>query len=87
MAPDDDISIPGLKFPSPYKVARERAEEFRRMSPKERMAALADVLATGLFLLRHSPKRELLDKLFLEREEEWQRIQKELFRHADRSAS
>ncbi|MBX9680874.1 MAG: hypothetical protein K2X38_19115 [Gemmataceae bacterium] len=87
MAPDDDISIPGLKFPSPYQAARERAEEFRRLSPKDRMHAIVDMIRTCDIFVARAPRRDVIDRLFLRREEEWLSIQKELFRNASQSSS
>ena len=70
-----------LRFPDPREEAYARAEEFRRLSPKKRLEYLLDVIETGMILIRESPKRQLMDQLFLKREAEWQRIQRELFAH------
>jgi hypothetical protein len=34
-----------------------------------------------MFLLRTSSKRQIIDQMFLKREADWQRIQRELFAH------
>lgn len=65
---------PPLHFPDPRDEAYRRAQEFRRLSPEKRLEDLLDVIETGMFLLRQSPKRLIMDQLFLKREAEWQRI-------------
>ncbi len=69
-----------LKFPDPMEEARKRGQEFQRLPPDERVRQLFDTIETGLVLVRESPNREAIDRLFLKRELEWQNIQKELFR-------
>ena len=70
-----------LKFPDHRVEAAEQARKFRELSPADRMRAMGDVLSMGIILMRSSPKREIIDKMFLKREAEWQRIQRELFSH------
>ena len=70
-----------LCFPDPREEAYARAQEFRRLSPEKRLKYLLDVIETGMILMRESPKRQIIDQLFLKREAEWQRIQQELFAH------
>jgi hypothetical protein len=67
------------RFDDPFEEAARRAQEFQRLPPDERLRQLMDVIETGLALLRASPHREVSERLFQERETEWQRIQKELF--------
>ncbi len=69
-----------LRFPDPAAEARRRAEEFQRLSPDQRVRELLDTIETGLILIRESPNRGAIERLTMEREVEWQRIQKELFR-------
>jgi hypothetical protein len=71
-----------LRFPDPAEEAYARAQEFRRLPPKERLAYFMDVLETGWILIRQSPKFQIVNQLHLKREAEWQRIQHELFSHA-----
>ena len=73
------MDIP-LKFPDPMEEARKRAAEFQRLSPDERWRAIADVIESGLELIRSSPHRKAIERVTAEREEEWKKIQKELFR-------
>ena len=68
-----------LRFPDPRAEAYARAQEFRRLSPEKRLESVLDVIETGMILIRQSPKRQIIDQLFLKREAEWQRIQRELF--------
>jgi hypothetical protein len=70
-----------LRFPDPRAEAYARAQEFRRLPPQKRLEYLLDVIETGMILIRQSPKRRIMDQLFLKREAEWQRIQQELFAH------
>jgi hypothetical protein len=76
----DATGLP-LKFPDYRETIRAEAEAFRRLSPQERLRHLNDVLQAGLHLARISPNREANDRLFLEQENEWRRIQRELFEH------
>jgi hypothetical protein len=69
-----------LQFPDPQEEARERAEKFQRLPPAEQFRQLVDTIETGMALIRESPNRSAIDKLFVEREQQWQEIQKELFR-------
>ncbi|MCI0378973.1 MAG: hypothetical protein L0215_15300 [Gemmataceae bacterium] len=68
------------KFPDPQELARQRAEEFQRLTPDNRIREIMDTIETGMLLLRESPNRQRIDELFLQREANWQRLQKELFR-------
>ena len=68
-----------LKFPDPREEARARAQEFQQLSPDGKMQWMLDVLGAGIFLLNHSPNRAQADRVFQAREEEWQRIQRDLF--------
>ena len=72
-----------LRFPDPREEAYARAQEFRRLSPPQRLESLLDVFETGMMLIRQSPKRQLLDQMYLKREDQWRRIQQELFAHAE----
>lgn len=68
-----------LPFPDPLLVEREMSEQLQRLSLEQQDEAIRDVLLTGDMLLRDAPNRSVLDQMFLRREEEWQRIQRELF--------
>jgi hypothetical protein len=67
-------------FPDPREEAYRRAQDFQRLSVAERLADMLDTIETGMFLLRSSPRREVIDRLYLEREAAWQGLQKELIR-------
>jgi hypothetical protein len=67
------------QFPDSMVVARERGEAFQRLTNDERVHALIDTIRAGMFLLRNSPNREAIDRLFHERERRWQEIQTEIF--------
>jgi hypothetical protein len=72
------------QFPDAMDEARKRAEEFQRLSPDERLRDLLDTVETGLIVLRESPHREAVERLILEREREWQRAHREVFRRHGR---
>ncbi len=68
------------QFPDHLEEAGRRAREFQQLPSEERLRQLRDVIETGLVLLRLSPACEASERLFQEREADWQRIQKELFK-------
>ena len=68
-----------LKFPDHHEEARKRAEEFQRLSPDERWREIAALMAFGLAMVRSSPQREAIERRMDEQEQEWRRVQKELF--------
>jgi hypothetical protein len=74
----DATGLP-LKFPDYRETIRAEAEAFRRLSRQERSRHLNDVLQAGHHLDCISPNRGANDRLNLERENEWRRIQRELF--------
>jgi hypothetical protein len=70
-----------LKFPDYREAIRADAEAFRRLSPQERIRHIDDLFRTALHLARISPNREANERLYLESEANWRRIQRELFEH------
>jgi hypothetical protein len=68
-----------LKFPDRHEEARKRAAEFQRLSPDERWREIAALMAFGLAMVRSSPQREAIERQMDEQEQEWRRVQKELF--------
>jgi hypothetical protein len=76
----EETGLP-MRFPDYRETIREEAEAFRRLSPEQRLRHLDDVLRAGLHLARISPNREANERLFLERESQWRRIQQELIEH------
>ena len=70
---------PILKFPDPYVKASRRGAEFQRLSVDQRVKELIDTIECGMFLLRQSPDRPNIDRLFLDRERKWQLTQREIF--------
>ena len=67
-------------FPDHREEARRRAREFQQLSVADRLADMLDTIETGMYFLRISPRREDIDRVFLEREAAWQKLQKELIR-------
>lgn len=73
-----------FRFPDPLEDATKRAEQFQRLPQDERVRQLMDVIQTGMILVRESPNREAMERVFQQREAEWQRIQRECFaRHGE----
>jgi len=72
------VEVP-IRFPDEREKIFREAEAFRRLSPDERMAAIMDVIALGLAMIRDSPNREAIEQLQREHEEAWRKAQKELF--------
>jgi hypothetical protein len=73
------IMQPAIHFPDAHEEAARRAEEFARLSPEQRWREIAELFACGWAMVRASPNRQAIEKRFADQEEEWQRIQKELF--------
>lgn len=67
------------QFPDPIELARERGEAFQRLSPEARIHEIAAMMALGWKMIKASPHRELIEQRMNEQENEWQRIQNELF--------
>ena len=68
-----------LKFPDRHEEARKRAAESQRLSPDDRWREIAALMAFGLAMVRSSPQREAIERRMDEQEQEWRRVQKELF--------
>jgi len=68
-----------LQFPEPKEEARKRGEALQCLPTDERIRQILDTIETGMILIRESKDRPAIDRLFLEREREWQSIQRELF--------
>jgi hypothetical protein len=71
---------PTLRFPSHIDVAFREAQAFQKLPPAERVTVLADLIASGLALIEHSPRREALLEQQRRHEEQWRRFHTELFR-------
>jgi hypothetical protein len=72
-----------LRFPNPADVARDRAKEFQRLAPAERLREIFALMAFGLNMVRASPHRAAIEARMLEEEMEWRGIHSDLFaRHA-----
>lgn len=67
-------------FPDHRELARSRAQEFQRLPVAERLADMLDTIETGMYLLKVSPRRDMIERLYHEREAAWQALQKELIR-------
>lgn len=67
-------------FPDPREEAYRRAREFRQLSPTQRWAELAALMAVGWKMVAASPRRQMIEQRMDEQEADAQRIQGELFR-------
>lgn len=67
------------RFPDPQEEARKRAAEFQRLTPDERLRAIAAAVDFGWAMIKASPQREAIERRMEEEELEWRRIQRELF--------
>jgi hypothetical protein len=72
------MSLP-LQFPDHQEVARERAEAFQRLSSSERWNEMAAMMAFGWGMVKASPRRAEIERRMQDQEEEWRRIQRQLF--------
>jgi hypothetical protein len=70
---------PRHPLPNEADAIRREAAAFRRLSPAERLNAIMEVIAAGWRMLEQSPDREAILRQRQAQEDEWQRIQKELF--------
>ena len=68
-----------LRFPDPQEVAREQAEAFQRLSSTDRWREMAAMMAFGWRMVRTSPRRAEIERRMQAQENEWRRIQEELF--------
>ncbi len=68
-----------LRFPDPRAEAYDRAQEFRRLPPEGRWQEIAALMELGLNLARSSPRRAAIEQRWQAQEEEWQRLQQQLF--------
>jgi len=75
----EETGLP-LKFPDPAEEAYARAQEFRCLSPEARLKEIAAMMDLGLQMVRASPRRAEIEKIWQAQELEWQNIQKEIFR-------
>lgn len=69
-----------IQFPSEADRIYREAMEFRKLSSSERFMRIFSLCAAGETLLQHSPRREQALAQRRASEEEWRRIQKELFK-------
>jgi hypothetical protein len=68
-----------LQFPDAKEEARRRAAEFQRLSAEERWREMAALWAFGWAVVRSSPRRAAIEDRMQDQENEWRRIQEELF--------
>jgi hypothetical protein len=72
-----------VKFPSETEVILEDVARFRALSPRERIRAIQEMLADGLFLMSKSPRAAWIEKEALEQKRlERARIREFITRHA-----
>lgn len=76
------IELP-VRFPSQEQVIAEEVARFRALSPEERIRSLRDLISSGAFMARLSPRADYLRIHADEQEEEARNAVREfLRRHA-----
>jgi hypothetical protein len=68
-----------IQFPEERDKIYREVLAYRRLSPEERSKAILDVIALGAAMMEESPHREAMLRLQQDHEEEWKKVQKELF--------
>lgn len=68
-----------LCFPAEADLIFQEAEELRRMPATDRFRAILDVMEFGEMMMKASPCQAYAEEHGRFQEEEWQRIQKEVF--------
>jgi hypothetical protein len=68
-----------VRFPDEMQKLHDEAEAFRRLPPSDRFLVIVDLIASGERLMAESPHREFARKLKQQQEEQWHKIQRELF--------
>jgi phosphosulfolactate synthase (CoM biosynthesis protein A) len=68
-----------IKFPDPREEARKRGEAFQRLSSTDRWREMAAMMAFGWEMVRTSPRRTEIERRMRDQEDEWRRIQQEIF--------
>jgi len=71
-------------FPDPRNDAVDRMKAFQSLSPTARWETLAAVIDIGWKLINASPHREAILRRMDKNEEEWRRVQRELFSRYER---
>jgi hypothetical protein len=68
-----------LAFPDARAEARARAQEFQRLSPEARFQEIFALMALGLNMARSSPRREAIEQRWLDEEQAFRQVQREVF--------
>jgi hypothetical protein len=68
-----------IRFPNDAEKIHREALAFRRLSPRERVLAILDLIAVGATLLNQSPSRDAAERFRQEQKALWRRANKELF--------
>jgi len=68
-----------MNFPNQYDVIREEAERFQSLSSKEKLHAVAELMAMGSKMIDNNPQRHLVIELQNADEDAWKSAQLSLF--------
>jgi hypothetical protein len=71
-------------FPDSREEAYRRAQEFRQLTPTQRFAEIAALMAFGWAMVASSPRRSQIEERMAEQEADAQSIQRELIRRHGR---
>lgn len=66
-------------FPNEAEQMQLAAQEFRKLSARDRFLAILDLIASAEAIMARSPNRETANRLREIEEEKWRQTQKELF--------
>jgi hypothetical protein len=72
------VELP-YRFPNHADQIHEEAAEFRRLSSTDRFLAIVDMMASAEMMLATSPHRQQMLQQCQAHEEQWRRVQQELF--------
>jgi hypothetical protein len=83
---DDERGVmeTSLRFPRRADVTRDRALEFRALSPEGQSQWVLELVEMGEMTLDNSPRREAILRHAERQKEQWRNIQKELFQQYER---
>jgi len=68
-----------FRFPNEADTVFDEAQAFRRLSATDRFLTIVDLIASGEKMMAESPRRAESERSRQRQEENWQRIQRELF--------
>lgn len=68
-----------MNFPNQYDVIREEAERFQKLSCKDKLRSIAELMAMGSRMIDNNPERQLVLELQNADEDAWREAQFKVF--------